>query len=99
MPRPTPAQITYGTLTVVFSTLAMLLLSQTSSGIGIAVIAAAALGLGLLVAMTVPQPQPAASPAARVAPAARTADERVPVQRAAAPAPVLAESVREPAGP
>ncbi|MEU6763619.1 hypothetical protein ABZ916_13980 [Streptomyces sp. NPDC046853] len=103
MPRPTPAQITYGTLTVVFSTLAMLLLSQTSSGIGVAVIAVAALGLGLLVAMTVPQPQaqresePAASPAARVAPAARNAEERVPAQRAAAP--VLAESVREPAGP
>ncbi|MWA11394.1 hypothetical protein [Streptomyces sp. BA2] len=97
MPRPTPAQITYGTLTVVFSTLAMLLLSQTSSGIGVAVIAAAALVLGLLVAMTVPQPKPAASPAARLAPAARAADERVPVQRA--PAPVLAESVREPAGP
>ncbi|MEU6678265.1 hypothetical protein [Streptomyces sp. NPDC046925] len=99
MPRPTPAQITYGTLTVVFSTLAMLLLSQTSSGIGVAVIAVAALGLGLLVAMTVPQreSEPAASPAARVAPAARNAEERVPAQRAAAP--VLAESVREPAGP
>ncbi|WP_367049048.1 hypothetical protein [Streptomyces sp. Je 1-332] len=86
MPRPTPAQITYGTLTVVFSTLSMLLLSQTSSGIGVAVIAAAALLLGLLVAMTVPQPKPTASPAARV-----------PAQRASAP--VLAESVREPAGP
>ncbi|UQT61690.1 hypothetical protein M4V62_26235 [Streptomyces durmitorensis] len=97
MPRPTPAQITYGSLTVVCSTLAMLLLSQTSSGIGVAVIAAAALGLGLLVAMTIPQPDPAASPAARVTPAARTADGRVPAQRAAAP--VMAESVREPAGP
>ncbi|MGW0902710.1 hypothetical protein [Streptomyces sp. NPDC002853] len=95
MPRPTPAQVTYGTLTVIFSTLAMLLLSQTSSGLAVAVIAVAALGLGLLVAMTVPQPKPAASPAARVAPAAT--EERVPLQRAAAP--VLAESVREPAGP
>ncbi|MGW5736161.1 MULTISPECIES: hypothetical protein [Streptomyces] len=97
MPRPTAAQITYGTLTVVCSTLAMLLLSQTTSGVGVAVIAVAALGLGLLVAMTVPQPKPVAPPAARVAPAARTADERVPAQRASAP--VLAESVREPAGP
>ncbi|MGW7273140.1 hypothetical protein ACWGH5_21755 [Streptomyces sp. NPDC054864] len=97
MPRPTPAQITYGTLTVVFSTLSMLLLSQTSSGIGVAVIAAAALMLGLLVAMTVPQPKPVASPAARVAPAAKAADGRVPAQRASAH--VLAESVREPAGP
>ncbi|MEV8014887.1 hypothetical protein AB0O76_00695 [Streptomyces sp. NPDC086554] len=97
MPRPTPAQLTYGSLTVVFSTLAMLLLSQTSSGIGVALITLTALGLGLLVAMTVPQPKPAA-PAARVAPVARAAEQRVPVQRAAA-APVLAESVREPAGP
>ncbi|MGW6026681.1 hypothetical protein [Streptomyces sp. NPDC055099] len=97
MPRPTPAQVTYGTLTVIFSTLAMLLLSQTSSGLAVAVIAVAALGLGLLVAMTVPQPKPAAAPGERVAPAARATEERVPVQRTSAP--VLAESVREPAGP
>ena len=57
MPRPTAAQLTYGSCTVVFSTLAMLLLSQTSSGAGIAVIAFAALLLGLLVAMTVPVPR------------------------------------------
>ena len=65
MPRPTAAQLAYGSCTVIFSTLAMLLLSQTSSGIGIAVIALAALGLGLLVAMTVPLPGPrtAARPA------------------------------------
>ena len=56
MPRPTVAQLAYGACTVVFSTLAMLLLSQTSSGAGIAVIALAALALGLLVAMTVPAP-------------------------------------------
>jgi hypothetical protein len=108
LPRPTPAQLTYGSLTVIFSTLAMLLLSQTSSGPGVAVITAAALGLGLLVAMTVPQPKPAASPAARVAHAARdvhatrTGEDRVPVQRAATPVladSVLADSVREPAGP
>ncbi|PWI18117.1 hypothetical protein DI272_31205 [Streptomyces sp. Act143] len=56
MPRPTAAQLAYGSFTVIFSTLAMLLLSQTSSGAGIAVIAVAALALGLLVAMTVPMP-------------------------------------------
>ncbi|THC47526.1 hypothetical protein [Streptomyces sp. A1499] len=88
MPRPTTAQIAYGSLTVVFSTLAMLLLSRTDSGAGVAVIAVAALGLGLLVAMTVPQPRPA--PAVRTVPAASPAERR---------APVLAESVREPAGP
>ncbi|MCX4859890.1 hypothetical protein OG426_21620 [Streptomyces canus] len=58
MPRPTAAQITYGSITVIFSTLAMLLLSQTSSAVGTAVIAVSALALGLLVAMTVPQPKP-----------------------------------------
>jgi hypothetical protein len=57
MPRPTAAQLAYGSCTVIFSTLAMLLLSQTSSGAGIAVIAVAALLLGLLVAMTVPMPK------------------------------------------
>ncbi|MDO0914572.1 hypothetical protein QQM39_28195 [Streptomyces sp. DT2A-34] len=57
MPRPTAAQLSYGSCTVIFSTLAMLLLSQTSSGVGIAVIAVSALLLGLLVAMTVPMPK------------------------------------------
>ncbi|GLX53438.1 hypothetical protein Shyhy01_63880 [Streptomyces hygroscopicus subsp. hygroscopicus] len=56
MPRPTVAQLAYGASTVIFSTVAMLLLSQTSSGLGITVIALAALALGLLVAMTVPAP-------------------------------------------
>ncbi|WP_032919414.1 hypothetical protein [Streptomyces rimosus] len=56
MPRPTAAQLAYGSATVIFSTLAMLLLSQTRTGVGIAVIAVAALALGLLVAMTAPLP-------------------------------------------
>ncbi|WP_406096527.1 hypothetical protein [Streptomyces sp. NBC_01013] len=56
MPRPTAAQLSYGSVTVVFSTFAMLLLSRTESGIGIAVIGTAALALGLLVAVTVPLP-------------------------------------------
>jgi hypothetical protein len=56
MPRPTVAQLAYGSCTVILSTLAMLLLSQTSSGPGIAAIALAALALGLLVALTVPSP-------------------------------------------
>ncbi len=92
MPRPTTAQITYGSVTVVFSTLAMLLLSQTTSGVGIAVIALAALGLGLLVAVTVPLPKQPAASAARSVPVASSAEGRVPEQRGA----VLAESVREP---
>ncbi|MFJ2741592.1 hypothetical protein ACIO3O_18230 [Streptomyces sp. NPDC087440] len=56
VPTLTVAQCTYGALTTVFSTLAMLLLSQTTSGGWVAVIACAALVLGVLVAMTVPMP-------------------------------------------
>ncbi|WP_367138679.1 MULTISPECIES: hypothetical protein [Streptomyces] len=74
MPRPTPAQITYGSATVVFSTLAMLLLSQTSSGFGIAVIAVAALALGLFVAVAFPVPR------------AGSRRPRVPRERAPLPA-------------
>ncbi|MEU9990257.1 hypothetical protein ACFZCP_25425 [Streptomyces sp. NPDC007971] len=77
MPRPTAAQLVYGSCTVIFSTLAMLLLSQTSSGLGITVIALAALALGLLVAMTVPLPGPRT-----VASPAETAPEEEPVTTA-----------------
>ncbi|MEU5049869.1 hypothetical protein [Streptomyces sp. NPDC021096] len=61
MPRPTPAQIAYGSATVVFSTLAMLLLSQARSGIAVAAVALTALALGLTVAMTVRTPRQRAS--------------------------------------
>ena len=54
MPRPTPAQLAYGSVTVIFSALAMLLLSQTRSGPGIAVIAIVATAVGVLVALTAP---------------------------------------------
>ncbi|MDF6042713.1 hypothetical protein LRD69_11190 [Streptomyces sp. JH14] len=73
MPRPTAAQLSYGSVTVVFSTLAMLLLSRTSAGIGIAVIGTAAMALGLLVAVTVPAPLRAKTrKAARTATGVRT---------------------------
>jgi hypothetical protein len=75
LPRPTVAQLAYGSCTVVLSTLAMLLLSRASSGPAIAVVAVAALALGLLVAMTVPGPRPSARTAA---PAAERS-EREPV--------------------
>ncbi|MEU9174074.1 hypothetical protein AB0D34_40990 [Streptomyces sp. NPDC048420] len=83
MPRPTAAQLAYGSITVIFSTLAMLLLSQTSSTVGIAIIAVSALALGLLVAMTVPQPKPrvvalrkpAQHPAQEPVPAAATSSK------------------------
>jgi hypothetical protein len=56
MPRPTTAQLAYGSLTVVLSTFAMLLLSDARSGVGVAVVCAAGLVLGLLVAVTVTLP-------------------------------------------
>jgi hypothetical protein len=52
MPRPTPAQVAYGTATVVLSTLAMLLLSDAHSGAGVVIIAAVGLVLGTLVAVS-----------------------------------------------
>ena len=96
MPRPNAAQLAYGSCTVIFSTLAMLLLSQTSSGLGIAVIALAALALGLLVAVTVPLPKSAPAAPGRLlarqhAPAAR--------QTASVGSAAAAEPVRETATP
>ena len=95
MPRPTAAQLAYGSCTVIFSTLAMLLLSQTNSGVGIAVIALSALALGLLVAMTVPLPRrtPTATPAA-----APVVEQRVPAGRPTVSV-GASEPVREPANP
>ncbi|MBN0045852.1 hypothetical protein JS756_17425 [Streptomyces actuosus] len=75
MPRPTVAQLAYGSCTVVFSTLAMLLLSRTSSGPAVAVVAVAALALGLLVAMTVPAPKTPEATEASETSAASTASE------------------------
>lgn len=59
MPRPTLAHLAYGSVTVVCSTLAMLLLSRTRSGAGVALIAVVALAVGVLVALTAPGRQPA----------------------------------------
>ncbi|MEU2794686.1 hypothetical protein [Streptomyces sp. NPDC007100] len=90
MPRPTAAQLAYGSATVVFATLAMLLLSQTQTGVGIAVIAIAGLALGLLVAMTAPLPGTSrvarrtaggSGAAVRVPAAHRTVAARFPRQR------------------
>jgi hypothetical protein len=101
MPRPTAAQLAYGSFTVIFSTLAMLLLSQTSSGLGIAVIACAALALGLLVSLTVPQPKTRAAAAAQAAvqtaPPVAPPRERVSVRRETVSAAAVssAQPVRE----
>ncbi|GAA2953869.1 hypothetical protein ACYCCF_10780 [Streptomyces argenteolus] len=70
MPRPTAAQFSYGSVTVIVSTLAMLLLSRTDSGVGVAVVCAAGLALGLLVALTVPLPRGGRTAERATAPAA-----------------------------
>ncbi|MVO84768.1 hypothetical protein GPA10_08290 [Streptomyces sp. p1417] len=105
MPRPTVAQLTYGSATVICSALAMLLLSQATSPPGVAVIVFAAFGLGLLVALTVPlpgrAPEQVASAAASApvpaavsaAPPARSPEDRIPVQRTVlAPDPVTQQA-------
>ncbi|MEY9488331.1 hypothetical protein RKD26_004125 [Streptomyces calvus] len=89
MPRPTVAQFAYGSCTVILSTLAMLLLSGTSSGVGVAVVAVIALVLGLLVALTVPSAGPR-RPVAEERPAAPETES----VRATVPAPPR-EPVRE----
>lgn len=91
-PRPTAAQLAYGSCTVIGSTFAMLLLSQTSSGVGIAVITLAALALGLLVAMTVPVSRPRVVAVNR--PAAPQAGQTVTPLPASVAA-VASEPVRE----
>jgi hypothetical protein len=98
LPRPTAAQLAYGSCTVILSTLAMLLLSQTSSGVGIVAITLSALVLGLLVAMTVPLPKSARTVQVPVVPVLA---RRVPAQRetASVAASVASEPVREPANP
>ncbi|NUK26568.1 hypothetical protein HRW14_28065 [Streptomyces lunaelactis] len=54
MPRPTAAQLAYGSATVVCSTLALLLLTRTTNGFAVAAIGVAAMSFGLLVAVALP---------------------------------------------
>ncbi|MFF3768458.1 hypothetical protein ACFYYR_30855 [Streptomyces sp. NPDC001922] len=88
MPRPTLAQLAYGSATVVFATLAMLLLFRTGSGLGVTLVAVAGLALGLLVATTVAAPRRSARPAAQP-PADRAMGSAVPAvtHRARVPRP------------
>ncbi|WP_128378623.1 hypothetical protein [Streptomyces cavernae] len=98
MPRPTVAQLAYGSCTVILATLAMLLLSQTSSTLGIAVVAVSGLALGLLVALTVPSPRRAT--AVRTG-AGSVAAQQLPLRRptvsaGSAPASASASTAPEP---
>lgn len=64
MPRPTAAQLAYGSATVVFSTLALLLLTRTTNGIAVAAIGLASMALGLVVAVALPMGRTARTPKA-----------------------------------
>ncbi|MFF3322039.1 hypothetical protein [Streptomyces sp. NPDC002889] len=61
MPRPTAAQLAYGSATVVLSTVALLLLTRTTNGVAVAAIGVAAMMLGLLVAVALPMRRAARS--------------------------------------
>ncbi|OEV02863.1 hypothetical protein [Streptomyces oceani] len=78
MPRPTPAQLAYGSVTVVCSTLALLLVTGATSGPAVTLIAVLSLALGLLVAVRAPltravRPRRAGHSVTGAAPAAQTA--------------------------
>ncbi|MFE0653002.1 hypothetical protein ACFVZH_30960 [Streptomyces sp. NPDC059534] len=84
MQRPNAAQLAYGSATVVFATVALLLLSRTTTPLGIAVICAAGLLLGILVAVTMPaRTNPVKGPVA-VPPPPGSETIRVPVARVGA---------------
>ncbi|MFE7384979.1 hypothetical protein ACFU9F_31980 [Streptomyces zhihengii] len=92
MPRPTAAQYAYGSATVVFSAVALLLLTGATGPAAVAVVGTLALGLGLAVAVAAPARRAAAArrrPAAESsapAPAARAGEiaPRMPAPRAEA---------------
>ncbi|KQX17255.1 hypothetical protein ASC82_03355 [Streptomyces sp. Root431] len=88
MQRPNAAQLAYGSATVVLATVALLLLSRTTTTLGIAVICAAGLLLGVLVAVTMPvrtRPVKTSAPPAPAAPAALGNEEiRIPAPRVGA---------------
>lgn len=75
MPRPTAAQLAYGSATVVFSTVALLLLTRTTDGVAVAAIGIASLGLGLLVCLALPVRRGGRPEAARGASAASAAPD------------------------
>ncbi|WP_128981530.1 hypothetical protein [Streptomyces roseicoloratus] len=79
MQRPNAAQYAYGSATVVLSTVALLLLSGTTTTPGIAAICAAGLLLGLLVAVTMPvRTRHVKTPAATTSPTLANEEIRVP---------------------
>jgi hypothetical protein len=84
MPRPTNAQVAYGSLTVVLFTIAMLLLTHARSTAAVAAVAAGGLVCGLLVvaAGAAAQSRRAAAPAATARSSAAPLTSLAPLPRA-----------------
>jgi hypothetical protein len=100
MPRPTVAQLAYGSGTVICSTIAMLLLSRTSAGPGVGVIAVSALILGVFVAMSVPrQKSVRAAQSPDAGPATAGFERRIASTLPSPAGDQVREPVRETAGP
>ncbi|MFH8931778.1 hypothetical protein ACH4D4_32505 [Streptomyces pristinaespiralis] len=91
MPRPTAAQLAYGSATVVLSTVALLLLTRATDGVAVAAIGIASLALGLLVALT-PSLRHRAAPRRAAAPPAAPASDPLTAGTSAARAHVGAEA-------
>ncbi|MEV8587987.1 hypothetical protein [Streptomyces sp. NPDC051180] len=84
MQRPNAAQLAYGSATVVLTTVALLLLSRTTTPLGVSVICAAGLLLGVLVAVTMPARTNAVKSAGPVPPPSGNETIRVPAARVGA---------------
>ncbi|MFF5455901.1 hypothetical protein ACFY40_32420 [Streptomyces sp. NPDC012950] len=81
MQRPNAAQLTCGSATVVLATVALLLLTGTTSTVGIAAACAAGLLLGVLVAVRMPGRAGSVKTSAPIAPASGNEEIRVPAAR------------------
>ncbi|MFE3073287.1 hypothetical protein [Streptomyces sp. NPDC059247] len=86
MQRPNAAQLACGTATVVLTTVALLLLSGTTSTPGIAAASLAGLLLGLFVAVTMPARAGSVKTPGTVLPAPAEAPVRAPAARVGAAA-------------
>lgn len=84
MQRPNAAQLAYGSATVVLATVALLLLSRTTTALGITAISLAGLLLGLLVTVTMPVRTTRVKASERVPLPPRNDEVRIPAARVGA---------------
>ncbi|MGP3970261.1 hypothetical protein [Streptomyces sp. 6N223] len=93
MPHPTPVQIAYGSATVIFTTLLLMLVVPTGSTVALVLIALVALALGVVVALAA-QCRRDAGVAAGGEPSAMSAPSYEAAAAAPAPAPAVAPAQR-----